>query len=99
MDGRWKVFRLYRRRDVGATLITAPTDTTWADAVMRAAPGDRLVVHPRHVGEPTRDAEVLEVHGEDGGPPFLVRWSADGHVGLFFPSGDAEVHHEQPSGS
>ena len=66
---------------------------------MHAAPGDRLIVHPRHVGEPARDAEVLEVHGADGGPPFLVRWSADGHVGLFFPSGDAEVHHGQPSGS
>ena len=52
---------------------------------MRAAVGDRLVISGHHVGEPERDAEVLEVHGQDGGPPWLVRWSDDGHEGLFFP--------------
>ena len=60
---------------------------------MRAEVGDRLVIKGHHVGEHDRDAEILEVHGEDGGPPFLVRWSDDGHKGLFFPGSDATVEH------
>jgi len=32
------------------------------------------------------------VHGEDGAPPYLVRWS-DGHQSVFFPSSDAVVEH------
>ena len=60
---------------------------------MKAAEGDRIVVRAHHVGEHDRDGEVLEVHGEDGGPPFLVRWSDDGHEGLFYPGTDAVVEH------
>jgi len=60
---------------------------------MRAAPGDRLVIKGHHVGEPDRDAEILEVRGENGDPPYFVRWSDDGHEGLFFPGSDAEVEH------
>jgi hypothetical protein len=60
---------------------------------MRAAVGDRLVVKGHKVGEPDRDAEILEVRGEDGGPPFLVRWSEDGHEGLLFPGSDATIEH------
>ncbi|MDQ4052362.1 MAG: DUF1918 domain-containing protein, partial [Actinomycetota bacterium] len=37
-----------------------------------------------------REGEVLEVHGDNGGPPFVVRWS-DGHEGLTFPGPDAHV--------
>ena len=60
---------------------------------MRAAIGGRLVIKGHHVGEPDRDAKILEVRGEDGGPPWLVRWSDDGHEGLFFPGPDAAVEH------
>jgi hypothetical protein len=60
---------------------------------MRAAIGDRLVVKGHHVGEHGRDAEILEVRGENGGPPYLVRWSDDGHEGLVFPGPDASVEH------
>ena len=60
---------------------------------MRAVVGDVLVIKGHRVGEPERNAEVLEVRGDDGGPPYLVRWSADGHEGLFFPSTDATVEH------
>jgi uncharacterized protein DUF1918 len=66
--------------------------TTEEDA-MKAEVGDRLVVHAHHLGESERDAEILQVIGEDGGPPFRVRWSDDGHEGLFFPGGDASVEH------
>ena len=60
---------------------------------MQATEGDRIVVRGHHVGEPDRDAEILEVHGDDGTPPFLVRWSDDGHEGLYFPGPDAIVEH------
>jgi Domain of unknown function (DUF1918) len=35
-----------------------------SESVLRAAPGDRLVIKSHHVGEPERDAEVLEARGE-----------------------------------
>ncbi|HLZ38636.1 MAG TPA: DUF1918 domain-containing protein [Mycobacteriales bacterium] len=60
---------------------------------MWASVGDRLVVKGHHQGEPDRDAEILEVRGGDGAPPFLVQWSDDGHVGLVFPGPDAVVDH------
>jgi hypothetical protein len=51
---------------------------------MRARPGDRLVLAAPHESGPTRDGEVLETRGPDGGPPYLVRWS-DGQEGLLYP--------------
>lgn len=59
---------------------------------MKAQVGDRLVVQGLHVGDNRREGEVLEVHGEGGAPPFLVRWD-DGHQGLFFPGPDVTVEH------
>jgi hypothetical protein len=59
---------------------------------MKAVVGDLLRIKGHHIGEPDRDAEILEVRGEEGGPPFLVRWE-DGQVGLMFPESDAEVVH------
>ena len=60
---------------------------------MNAKVGDRIVVRGHRVGEPERDGEILEVHGEDGGPPFLVRWSADGHEGMVYPGSDVTIEH------
>ena len=60
---------------------------------MKATVGDRLIVRGHHQGEHPRDAEVIEILGEDGGPPFRVRWSDDGHVSLLFPGSDASVEH------
>lgn len=60
---------------------------------MKAAVGDRLVIKGHKVGEHDADAEILEVRGEDGAPPYLVRWSADGHEGLVFPGSDALIEH------
>ena len=62
---------------------------------MRAAAGDRIIVRSVHVGEPDRDAEVLEVRGTDGGPPYLVRWSDSGHEGLLYPGPETVVHHHE----
>ena len=58
---------------------------------MQARVADRLVIKRHRVGEPDRFAEVLEVRGVDGQPPYLVRWSDDGRVGLFLPGSDAFV--------
>ena len=58
---------------------------------MHASAGDRIVVHGRTVNDPERDGEILEVHGEGGQPPYVVRWDADGHTGLFFPGPDASL--------
>jgi hypothetical protein len=65
---------------------------------MHAKVGDRIVIKGHRVGEPDRDCEVLEVHGADGGAPYLVRWGDTGHEALFFPGNDASVKpYEQAS--
>lgn len=51
---------------------------------MKASVGDRIVLAGEQVDRPTRDGQIVEVQGADGGPPFLVRWS-DGHTGLIYP--------------
>jgi hypothetical protein len=60
---------------------------------MRGAVGDRLIVKGHRIGEPDKGAEILAVEGEDGAPPYLVRWDVDGHQGLFFPDADAVIEH------
>lgn len=59
---------------------------------MRASAGDALVVRGHHVGDQDRQAVVLEVHGDDGAPPYVVRWE-DGHESVFFPSCDTVIEH------
>jgi hypothetical protein len=58
--------------------------------MVQAHVGDQLVVEGRTVGVQRREGEVIEVRGEDGAPPYVVRWS-DGHEGLTFPGPDAHV--------
>jgi hypothetical protein len=57
-----------------------------------ASPGDRVIVHGHRQGEHARDGEILEVQGEDGAPPYLVRWD-DGRVSSLYPSSDVLIHH------
>ena len=59
---------------------------------MKAKVGDRIDIQGKHVGEGTRQGEIVDVRGADGDPPYVVRWS-DGHEGLFFPGPDAVVEH------
>lgn len=63
---------------------------------MQARIGDRIVVLGTHVDDPVRDGEILEVHGADGAPPYLVRWSDNGHESLVFPGPTARI--VEPSG-
>jgi hypothetical protein len=51
---------------------------------MRAKTGDRIILAGELVDQPTRAGEVLESRGEDGGPPYVVRWE-DGHTSTLFP--------------
>jgi len=59
---------------------------------MKAQVGDELVVKGRHVGDPDRTGVIIEIHGEAGGPPYLVRWD-DGHESSFFPSSGTIAEH------
>lgn len=60
-------------------------------AGLRARAGDRLYIKGHHLGEPVRDAEILEVLGPDGTPPFRVRWWDSGRETVLFPGTDAGV--------
>ncbi len=57
---------------------------------MQATVGDRLRIHGHNVGDPDKTGEIVEIHGNAGGPPYLVRFQ-DGHTGLVFPGPDAVV--------
>ena len=56
---------------------------------LHARVGDRLVVEGGGL-RPRRQAVILEVHGDDGAPPYVVRWS-DGSEGAVFPGPDAHI--------
>jgi Domain of unknown function (DUF1918) len=62
-----------------------------SQSILRARAGDRLVIRGHNSGEPERDAEILEVLGEHGSPPYTVRWQDDGHVSRYYPGSDAYV--------
>lgn len=53
--------------------------------------GDRLIVRGHRADEVNRNAEVLEVRTTNGAPAYVVRWSDDGHIGLFSPGPDTLV--------
>ena len=59
---------------------------------MQAAIGDRLHVHSRAVGQTEQLADVIEIHGEAGAPPYLVRYE-NGHESLIFPGPDCTIEH------
>lgn len=59
---------------------------------MQIATGSRIVIHGTRVGDAERHGEVLEVRGDDGGPPYLVRFD-DGGESLIFPGPDLELEH------
>ncbi|AUH43964.1 DUF1918 domain-containing protein [Streptomyces sp. CMB-StM0423] len=60
---------------------------------MQAEVGDKLCVHGRVVGQEDRTAEILEVIGAAGAPPYRVRFEDDGHEALVSPGPDSVVRH------
>lgn len=63
---------------------------------MKATVGDQLHVHSRTIEQHDRTGVIVEVRGEDGAPPFLVRFD-DGHERLVYPGSDCEVEVPQQS--
>lgn len=64
---------------------------------MQAETGDRLLVHGRTVGQHDKVAEIVEVMGTDGEPPYRVRFE-DGHEAVMSPGPDSVVRHEGGTG-
>lgn len=58
---------------------------------MRASVGEFLVIASRHVDEHARVGVILEVHGEDGAPPYVVKWEDDETTTMVFPGPDAHA--------
>ncbi len=58
---------------------------------MQAKVGDRLHMHSRTVDQPDRSAEINEVLGAEGDPPYRVRFD-DSHEAVVFPGPDCTVH-------
>ncbi|TDO58794.1 uncharacterized protein DUF1918 [Kribbella sp. VKM Ac-2571] len=58
---------------------------------MKATAGNWLVVESNHQGAPPRRGMIVEVHGLDGAPPYLVRWDDTDTETLFFPGPDTHV--------
>jgi hypothetical protein len=67
---------------------------------MHAVVGDEVIIGGHRVGRPDRRGEILEVRGDNGAPPYLVRWDDGDHATLFFPGSDCLVKHlaDHPGG-
>ncbi|WP_165985711.1 DUF1918 domain-containing protein [Streptomyces sp. YIM 98790] len=57
---------------------------------MHAKTGDKVVTHGRTVGQKDRVAEIVEVMGKNGEPPYRVR-DDQGHESVLYPGPDSEV--------
>src|ERR1019366_8878740 len=75
-------FRLWHHSPTGTRRVASQ-----GGHATRATIGDRLIIKGHHVGERGRKARVLEVHGDNDAPPWLVRWNDDDHENPFFGPG------------
>jgi hypothetical protein len=64
---------------------------------MQANVGDELTVKGRQLGIEDRHGLILEVHGDNGAPPYLVQWR-DEHESMFYPSSDTVIEHHPAAG-
>jgi hypothetical protein len=63
------------------------------ESSLQAEAGDRLVIKRGHLDGAERDAEILEVLGDNGHPPYRVRWSDSGRESITRPGSDAFIDH------
>jgi hypothetical protein len=93
--GRRPPARTRRIEGPAPSAATKPRTAKVADrpSGLRAGAGDRLLIKGHHLGDRSRDAEILEVLGQKGSPPDRVRWSDTGREGLLFPGPDATAEH------
>lgn len=65
---------------------------------MYARIGDRLIVE----GDPARAGLIIGVPHEDGSPPYVVKWLANGHIAMVSPGQFARIipaeHHGEVLG-
>ena len=59
---------------------------------MRASVGDELTVKGRRQGDEERHGTIIEIHGPDGTPPYLVHWRDDRQT-VLYPSSDTIIEH------
>jgi Domain of unknown function (DUF1918) len=59
---------------------------------MYAHIGDRLVID----GDPPRAGVIIGVPHDDGSPPYVVKWLADGHIAMVSPDQFARVVPARP---
>jgi hypothetical protein len=52
-----------------------------ASPVMRANVGDVLVV----AGSESRTGLIIGIVGQDGAPPYVIKWLSDGHIAMVTP--------------
>lgn len=57
---------------------------------MHAKVGDRIVVESNKDAAHAQSGEILEVRGDGGTPPYVVRWE-DGHESVAYPGPDAHI--------
>jgi hypothetical protein len=57
---------------------------------MKATIGDEICVHGNTVGHADKLGEIIEVRGNRGKPPYVVRF-ADGQERTIFPGPDAYI--------
>lgn len=60
---------------------------------VKASVGDSVIIRGKTVGAADRHGVITEVKGEDGGPPWSIRFD-DGHESICFPGPDCEVEHK-----
>jgi hypothetical protein len=54
---------------------------------MRARVGDRLVIDDGN----NRVGIIMSVLGQNGSPPYVIKWLGDGHLAMVFPDQYARV--------
>ena len=62
---------------------------------MQAHVGDEITIDGHVVGEPRRVGRIVDVRGEDGGPPYEVKWDDTEHTTLLYPGSDAHITHPE----
>ncbi|MET0713900.1 MAG: DUF1918 domain-containing protein [Mycetocola sp.] len=64
---------------------------------MHTTAGERIIIRGGTVGAPDRHGQIIEVRGDEGQPPYMVRFD-DGHESLVYPGPDCVIEHAQQAG-
>ncbi len=59
--------------------------------MMKASPGDWLMIEGTHLNDRKRHGRILEVRGSNGAPPYVVKWDDTGAETIVVPTSGAHV--------